>query len=105
MPQESKNPPSPRSRSVKSVADTKLVKYLAKCRRFSKGSLGGREMSHIQPQLLEKQKVRHVGGIIVAGSGVAVLARLLGDGFDHAFIVVPRGVRSEERRVGKECGS
>ena len=32
-------PPSPRSRLVKNVADTKLVKYLAKCQRFSIGSL------------------------------------------------------------------
>ncbi len=64
---------------------------------YAAGAAIGREMSHIQPQLLEKQKVRHVGGIIVAGSGVAVLARLLGDGFDHAFIVVPRGVPGREQ--------
>jgi len=32
-------PPSPRSRLVKNAADTKLVKYLAKYRRFSIGSL------------------------------------------------------------------
>ncbi len=32
-------PPSPRLRLVKNVTDTKLVKYLAKYRRFSIGSL------------------------------------------------------------------
>ncbi len=32
-------PPSPRSRLVKNVMDTKLVKYLAKYQRFSIGSL------------------------------------------------------------------
>ena len=32
-------PPSPRSRLVKNVVDTKLVRNLAKCQRFSIGSL------------------------------------------------------------------
>ncbi len=32
-------PPSPRSRLVKNVTDTKLVNYLAKYQRFSIGSL------------------------------------------------------------------
>ena len=34
-----RGPPSPRSRLVKNVTDTKLVNYLAKYRRFSIGSL------------------------------------------------------------------
>ena len=34
-----KNSPSPRSRSEKSVADTRFVKYLTKCRRFLRGFL------------------------------------------------------------------
>ena len=33
-------PPAPRFRSVKSVADTRLVKYLVKCRRFLRGFCG-----------------------------------------------------------------
>lgn len=33
------NSPLPRFRSVKSVADTRLVEYLTKCQRFLRGSL------------------------------------------------------------------